>query len=214
MSSIQAILFDFGKVLTLPPNPDAWFRLGELAGLSEQALDEGYWRDRDDYDEGLLTGDEYWQRVAGSPLSPDVLRDLKATDVALWTDMNPPMLDWVNALHAAGFRTGILSNMPDAMAEGICARFDWMRNFDHTVWSHALKMRKPQPGIYAAAVAGLGVPAETILFIDDKAENTQAAEAAGLQAIRYDDHEQFVREMHRRGLGYLLQPSTQTAANG
>lgn len=209
MSDIQAILFDFGKVLSLSPDPGAWSRLGELTGLSEQALDEAYWKYRDDYDAGLLTGDVYWEKVAGQVLSEATSQALKETDVALWTQMNQPMLDWVDALHRAGFRTGILSNMPDAMAEGICARFDWIENFDHAVWSHALKLRKPQPEIYAAAIAGLGVKAGQILFIDDKEENTAAAIDAGMQAIVYVNHDSFVHEMNARGFGALLQPATE-----
>ena len=207
MSEIQAILFDFGKVLSLSPDPAAWLRLRELTGLTEQALHHGYWQYRDDYDEGMTTGDLYWQQVAGRALPGDTLNALKDTDVALWTEMNQPMLDWVDALHRAGFRTGILSNMPDAMAEGICARFDWIENFDHAVWSHALKMRKPQPPIYQAAIQGLGVKPESILFIDDKEENTAAAIAGGMQAIIYSDHDSFVREMNARGLGALLDPA-------
>lgn len=207
MSNIRAILFDFGKVLSLPPNGDAWDRLHELTGLTGEALHDAYWAHRDAYDEGLLTGDKYWRGVVRHPLSKDTLRALKETDVALWTDMNQPMLDWMHALHAAGFRTGILSNMPDAMAEGICERFAWLAKFDHLIWSHVLKLRKPQPAIYEAAIAGLGVPAETILFIDDKDENTRAAEAAGMQAIVYHGHDEFEAEMNARGYGALLHPS-------
>lgn len=207
MADIQAVLFDFGKVLTLAPNQVAWRRMLEIGKLSEAQLEERYWALRDDYDAGLLTSDMYWQRIAGHELSPEELRGLKAADVDLWTDMNAPMLEWVAALHAAGFPTGILSNMPDAMAEGLCARFDWIANFDHTVWSHALKMRKPDPAIYAAAIKGLNLPAANILFIDDKQENIEAAVGAGMQAILYRDHEHFVQEMNSRGLGHLLHPS-------
>lgn len=208
MSGIQAILFDFGKVLSLSPNPLAWLRLRELTGLSEQALQDGYWKFRDDYDAGALTGDLYWQRVTARTVARETLHALKDTDVALWTEMNQPMLEWVGALHAAGFKTGILSNMPDAMAEGICARFDWIGKFHHAVWSHELKLRKPQPEIYAASIAGLGVAPGQILFIDDKEENTAAAVQAGMHAIVYGDHHSFVQEMHARGYGALLHPET------
>ncbi len=207
MPGIQAVVFDFGKVLSLPPNPQAWVQLQHLSGLSNDELQERYWALRDDYDAGALTGDEYWRRIAGRSVSIDTLRALKDSDVALWTDMNVPMLRWVDALHHAGIRTGILSNMPDAMAEGICARFEWISRFHHTIWSYALKLRKPQPEIYAATIEGLGVPANSILFIDDKVENTRAAETAGMQAILYDGHDSFVREMNSRGYGALLQPA-------
>ena len=212
MPNVEAILFDFGKVLSMPPGPAAWAQMQQIAGISEAQLEDRYWRSRDDYDEGLLTGDQYWRAIAGDGVTPDALAALKAADVDLWTDMNQPMLAWVGQLHAAGFRTGILSNMPDAMAEGICERFDWIRNFDHAVWSHALKLRKPQPAIYVAAIEGLGVAADRILFLDDKEENIAAAHDAGMQAILYSDHGSFVQEMNRRGLAPLLLPTKSSAA--
>jgi putative hydrolase of the HAD superfamily len=205
MPPVHAVLFDFGKVLSLPPDPEVWQQMIRLSGLSEQQLEDGYWKFRDDYDAGLLTGDMYWRNIVGDSTSPGQLKQLKAADVALWTQMNRPMLDWVGALHRNGFRTGILSNMPDAMAEGICAQFDWIANFDHAVWSYALKLRKPQPEIYQAAVEGLKTPAENILFLDDKPENIQAAEAAGIQGILYSDHDSFEREMRARGFEHLLE---------
>jgi len=208
MSQIRAVLFDFGKVLTLAPDPRVWEQMRAISQLSEAELQDGYWKYRNDYDAGVLTGDAYWRLIAGDSISDDVLRDLKAADVALWTRMNQPMLQWVASLHQHGFRTGILSNMPDAMAEGIVAQFDWIANFHHTVWSYALKLRKPQPEIYAIAADGLKTPPQNILFIDDKPENTAAAEAFGMQAIVYDNHADFVTEMHARGFGYLLEPET------
>jgi putative hydrolase of the HAD superfamily len=204
---IQAVLFDFGKVLSKPPRPESWQRMKDVSGLSEEQLHERYWAHRDDYDSGHLTGDEYWRGIAGEGVAPESLAALKAADVDMWTDMNEPMMDWVAHLHGSGVRTGILSNMPDSMTEGICAKFDWIDRFDHTIWSHALKLRKPQREIYERAAAGLGLPAEAILFLDDKEENTRAAEEFGMQAIVYADHSGFVDEMHRRGLHHLLPAS-------
>ena len=120
--------------------------------------------------------------------------------------MNLPMLAWVRLLQRSGVRTGILSNMPDAMAEGIGRKFDWIGDFHHTVWSHALRLRKPEQAIYAAAAEGLGVPAGHILFLDDKEENVRAAEQYGMQGIVYRDHPAFEAEMHTRGFGHLLEP--------
>ncbi|SDF18192.1 HAD family hydrolase [Terriglobus roseus] len=212
MPQIRAVLFDFGKVLTLAPDPRVWEQMRTISHLSEEELHDGYWKYRDDYDAGILTGDEYWRLIAGESISADVLRDLKAADVALWTQMNQPMLQWVAALHQHGFRTGILSNMPDAMAEGIVAQFDWIANFHHTVWSYALKLRKPQPEIYAVAAEGLKTPPADILFIDDKPENTEAAEAFGMQAIVYENHDDFIAEMRSRGFSYLLEPESIVSA--
>jgi putative hydrolase of the HAD superfamily len=53
-------------------------------------------------------------------------------------------------------------------------------------------------------VKGLGVPAGEILFVDDREENILAARAVGMVAMQYSGHGEFVREMERLGLGWLL----------
>lgn len=197
MPHLSAVLFDFGKVLTLQPNPAVWIQLKTISGLSEGDLQRDYWRLRDDYDSGHLDGDAYWTAIGqagGKSFTQQTLADLKAADVRLWTEMNTPMLAWVDTLHQAGVRTGILSNMPDAMADGIEAQFAWLTRFHHITWSYKLKLRKPQPEIYAVAVAGLGVPAHEILFVDDIAANIAAARAAGMHALLYARHAEFVSE--------------------
>ena len=210
MNEIQAVLFDFGMVLSLPPDPAAWARMRAITGLSESDLYREYWAHRHAYDSGALTGETYWHKAAqgaGIALEPTQLADLLVADVDLWTQLNLPMVEWAQRLQRAGIRTGILSNMPDAMEAGIVAKFDWLHDFDHNTWSHALKIAKPEAAIYAHAAEGLKTDPAHILFIDDRQDNVEAAIAAGMQAIQYRDHDSFVREMNRRGLGYLLDPT-------
>ncbi len=111
-----------------------------------------YWAHRHDYDRGTLTGETYWHKAAqgaGITLDPVQLADLLVADVDLWTQLNLPMVEWAQRLQRAGIRTGILSNMPDAMETGIVAKFDWIDEFDHHTWSHSLKIAKPEAAIYA-----------------------------------------------------------------
>ncbi len=202
-------MFDYGNVLSGPPNQQAWQSMLGTSGIADAEFHRAYWLHRDDYDDGTLDANAYWQAVAASggfPLDSQRADDLKSADVLLWTDPNEPMRAWVRQVHDAGrVSTGILSNIGDAMAEGIRARFDWIGRFDHAVWSHALRMRKPAPAIYRAAADGLGVPAEAVLFIDDKQENIRGAEAVGMTGVVYADHDQFLAEIRDRGFGWLTQ---------
>lgn len=209
MRPVEAVLFDFGMVLSRPPVPAVWAEMQRVSGLDQDTLHRLYWQHRDAYDRGDLDGDPYWNRIAnegGRELTGEQREQLLALDVDLWTDMNLPMLAWVKLLHRAGIRTGILSNMPGAMAEGIVRKFDWIGDFHSAVWSHALRLHKPDPAIYAAAVNGLGVPPANILFIDDKEENIRGAEQFGMQGIVYSEHDKFAAEMEARGFGHLLRP--------
>jgi putative hydrolase of the HAD superfamily len=208
MNSIHAVLFDYGMVLSAPPDAGAWARILNITGLTEEILDREYWAHRRAYDRGDLTAEAYWHKAAagaGIVLTPTQLTELIAADTDLWSQLNPPMLDWAQRLQRAGIRTGILSNMPNAVEAGLRARHLWIDSFDHHTWSHTLNLLKPEPAIYLHAAEGLRTPPENILFIDDRSENTEAALAIGMQAIHYTTHTAFEHEMHTRGLASLLQ---------
>jgi len=195
--AIQAVLFDYGQVLSQGPNKSAWERFLAILQVSDEVFHPAYWEYRHSYDRGDLDGAAYWQSVAamtGHPgLTPAQLDQLYAADVDLWTDLNHPMLTWAQQLQDRGIRTGILSNIGDQMEHGIRARFDWIGRFDHCTWSHRLKLAKPEAAIYQHAAQGLGLPPGNILFIDDRAENIAAARGVGMATIMYShaDHGAF-----------------------
>jgi putative hydrolase of the HAD superfamily len=210
MSSIKAVLFDFGQVLSLSADPAVWQQMVAISDLSETDFHREYWAHRHDYDRDTLNGQTYWQAVAAgsqTTFTADQIAALIAADVNLWSRLNQPMIEWARHLQRAGIRTGILSNIGDAMAEGLIAKFDWIGAFDHCIWSHSLKLAKPEAAIYRCAAEGLATDPSQILFIDDKIENIEAAEAVGMQAIQYHlDYPAFEQELCRRNLNSLLAP--------
>ena len=210
---IDAVLFDFGMVLSGPPNPEAWARMRTLTGLDEDRLHRAYWEYRHDYDRATLTGPAYWNAVvahAGLTIDQSQLSDLLALDVDLWTDLNLPMVEWAQRLQRAGIRTGILSNIGDCIADGIVAKFPWLSGFAHCTWSHALFMAKPEAAIFLQTAEALQTAPAHILFIDDRPENVAAAAAVGMQAVQYTTHAAFEREMLDRGFGSLLDAGLRT----
>jgi putative hydrolase of the HAD superfamily len=114
------------------------------------------------------------------------------------------MIAWAAALQKAGVKTGILSNIGDAMEDGIRSRFAWVDEFGHRTFSHRLGIAKPDAAIYHHAAQGLGVTEEEILFIDDREENIAAARSVGMTALQYSDHAAFVLAMRDAGLTSLL----------
>jgi putative hydrolase of the HAD superfamily len=208
---VDTVLFDYGQVLSGPPNPAAWAHMRSITGLDEPTLHAAYWALRHDYDRAAFTGPAYWHAVAahaGITLSDTQLAALLAADVDLWTDLNQPMVDWAARLQLAGIRTGILSNIGDAIAEGIIARLPWLAAFDHCTWSYALHLAKPDAEIYLKTAAALHTPPANILFIDDREDNIAAASALGFQTIHYTTHPDFQNQMHQRNFNSLLHPST------
>ena len=212
-SAIQAVLFDYGVVLSGPPDPAAWARMCAITGLDDSQFRPAYWAFRDHYDRGL-TGRDYWQQTgqhAGLELTSTQIDDLIEADNALWTQVNQPMVDWALRLQAAATLTGVLSNLGDEMTTGVLARQPWLTGFDHLLWSHTLKLAKPEPDIYRHAAEGLGVAPANILFIDDRENNVAGGLAAGMQAILYTTQPAFELEMETRGLTELWRTGRMSA---
>jgi putative hydrolase of the HAD superfamily len=206
MSQINAVLFDYGLVLSGPPDPIAWRRMETILNTNHADLHVAYWRHRDDYDLGVLNGVSFWRTVGAElahPPGDEELQQLLEADVDLWTQPNQPMIDWAATLQRAHVSTGILSNMGDAMEAGIVARFPWIAEFSHCTFSHRLGIVKPDERIYRHAIASAGEPPDATLFVDDRIENIEAARAVGLHAIQYLSHEDFLRafrDAHFTGL--------------
>ena len=209
METIKAVLFDYGMVLSGPPDPAAREEMKRILEVDDAKFHEIYWKHRDDYDRGTLKSVAYWEQVAHDlhrTLDAKKLSALIAADSALWTRPNQTMIDWAAALQQAGVKTGVLSNIGDAMEAGIVARFPWIADFTHRTFSHRLGIAKPDAAIYQHAAEGLGVPTGEILFVDDREENVAAARAAGMHAIQYIDHADFLQQMQAAGFSGLIAP--------
>jgi putative hydrolase of the HAD superfamily len=204
---ISAVLFDYGMVLSNVPEDLAWRQLEHVLDAEQEAFQASYWKYRDAYDRGSLSAQTYWESVArdlDTPIDADVLHALIDADTNVWTQPNVEMMEWAARLNRAGIKTGILSNIGDAMEVGVRGRFPALGEFTHHTFSHRLGIAKPDAAIYRHAVEGLGVPEGEILFVDDREENILAARAAGMVAVQYGGHGGFVEEMERMGLGWLL----------
>ena len=205
--SLRAVIFDYGMVLTGPPDPAARLALLGITGLSPARFDALYWVDRHAYDEGKLTGLEFWQkfaRDAGLQLSAAAIEDLNHWDARMWTTQNHAMLAWQRAVRGRGLRTAILSNMGDNVLANMQREFDWFSQFDALVWSFQHGMAKPEPAIYRLVLEKLGTqPAET-LFLDDKPVNVDAARSLGLKALVFSNIDQLRADLIASSLDAAL----------
>jgi putative hydrolase of the HAD superfamily len=201
--AIEAVIFDYGRVLSNSEDPVAKGKLLALTGLDESTLFPAYWRFRHAYDLGELNGGAYWARVAGDAgvsFTPGQIEELIETDILMWASLNEEMLSWVVALQDAGFPTAILSNMGEDMLRYMRQEFGWLAHFQHHTWSCELGIGKPDPAIYTHTCERLGVAPEQTLFLDDKPENIEAAASVGLNAVLFHSIEQLRRDLEARNL--------------
>jgi len=190
-------------VLTGAPVAEAHDAMLRITGLPHDRFEALYWADRHAYDEGKLTGLEFWGKIvrdASLNLDPKAIDDLNSWDARMWTTQNPVMLAWQQNLKQHGLLTAILSNMGDSVLENMQREFDWLSNFDVLLWSFQLKMAKPDPAIYHHALEKLGTRPEETLFIDDKNVNIEAARALGINAILFSTVDHLRKDLIATGL--------------
>jgi putative hydrolase of the HAD superfamily len=204
---LQAVIFDYGEVLSGPPNPQAHQNLLKIAGVAEELFEKAYWAHRLDYDADILNGQTYWQAVARDTeahFTPQQIEQLMEQDAAMWMDLNPAMVAWIPKIKQAGLRLGILSNMGYGVLGYIRPRFDWLDQFDHLTWSCELGVVKPDPAIYLHTLKKLQVQPQEALFIDNLEKNIIAAESVDLHAILFTNVDQLQKDLTQRG--YRLPP--------
>lgn len=200
---LRAVVFDYGMVLTDQPDPTAHSEMMRITGLDQKQLDTFYWADRHAYDEGKLTGLEFWQKIdrdAGLKLDPKLIAELNQWDARMWTTKNDTMVAWQLKLKEHGIKTAILSNMGDNVHENIVREFKWIDSFDVLVWSYQLKTAKPDPAIFKYVLDKLNTRPEETLFLDDKHVNIDAALASGIRGLLFSNVDQLRADLVAQGL--------------
>jgi len=64
---LRAVIFDYGMVLTGPPDPKAHAALLRITGLPLARFESLYWADRHAYDEGKLTASPSGRNLSARP---------------------------------------------------------------------------------------------------------------------------------------------------
>jgi len=202
LPNLKAVIFDFGGVLCHFPPPSQTEALATAAGASHEEFLRAFWGNRIPYDAGHLTALSYWEKIAsqlGKAYTEDQVGEFLRHDIGFWSNFDTVMLDWVDAVRAAGFRTGLLSNLPSDLGEHLRALPGFLGRFDHVTYSYEIGSVKPQAEIYRYSLDGLKVAPDEALFLDDRPENTAAAEALGIHTIlwttRQDSAQHLPREL-------------------
>lgn len=193
--SIDAVLFDYGGVLTLPVRDSiaAWQEADAIDPRSFSRILKA-WLSRDAADgtpihrleTGELSPAEFDTLLAaelttvdGRPLNPQGL--LQRIFAGMQVD--PDMFALIDALRAAGIAVGLLSNSWGNTYPR--ERIDAL--LDPVVISGEVGLRKPHAAIFELALDRLDLPAERVLFIDDAEPNILGARAVGLQGLLHTD---------------------------
>ncbi len=186
MNTLKAVVFDYGKVLSLPPTLEQWQQMSARLGKTPQELQPFYHDCRPDMDRGLDDYVAYWQKVGkgcGRQISAAEALELSDHDNWQWTNESPEMVRLARDLQRAGYKTAILSNMEKRMLAAMREKLAWLDEFDVQIYSCEVGMVKPEAEIFLLCCRRLGCEPHEALFLDDKKENTEGAKKVGMQSF-------------------------------
>lgn len=185
---LRLVLFDMDDVLCRYDRPTRIAHLARLSGRSAGEVEAKIWDSGFELsaDRGQIGGQDYLN-ATGARLGCRLgLEDWIAARRASMTAF-PEMFDLVAQLRRR-HRVAVLTNNVDLVAQhadtllpGIVAAFG-----ADIYASGALRLSKPDPAVFHAMAARLGVTPEESFFVDDLPENVAGARAAGMAAHRFD----------------------------
>jgi putative hydrolase of the HAD superfamily len=216
MSRIEAIVSDFGGVLTTPLL-DAFLGLQQHRGipleafgaaLARAAADNGGANPLFELETGRLTEPEFLVQL-GAALSAELGRhvDLERFGETFFEHLKPneELFAFMRTLHDRGYRMAILTNNVREWEPLWRTMLPIDELFELVVDSGFEGVRKPDPRIYEVTLDRLGVAPEATLFVDDMEINCDAARALGMQAVRFRENAQAIDEIERL-LGQFSEP--------
>lgn len=204
---IRALVVDYGEVLSHPADPVALAEMARAAGAEPELFADAYWRHRESYDRGEVDGPAYWRLVGdavGARVDDDLVARLIESDIALWTRLDEPMVDWVREIVDRGVPVGLLSNMVLEIGAHLRDELLLFEGFASVTYSYEVRLAKPDPGIYRRALESLGAAPEEALFVDDRVANVKAARALGMHAHHFGGRDRLVADVAAH---YELVPS-------
>jgi putative hydrolase of the HAD superfamily len=183
---ISALFLDVGGVLLT----NGWGRHARAAAaqhfdLDEDEMDERHHLTFDTYEEGKLTLDQYLARVVFHTQRSFSREDFRAFMFAQ-SRPHEDMLELVEGLKTRyKLRLVAVSNEGRELTEHRIRTFKLDRLFDSFVASCFVHFRKPDSDMYRVALDVAQVPAERVVYIDDRLMFVQVARSLGLHAIHH-----------------------------
>lgn len=209
MTKPQAIIFDFGFVLLLPQNVDAfWTDLDALAARHGIESGRDMWNALFTSDlwqqakRGQLSEEAFWRESLGKmSIEGDAAIDtFKRELFEHLQEIHPAMRELLDAL-GASYRLAVLSNIETKNFEQwLVTTYDLDGIFEVIVGSADTGYAKPEPEIYQLVLDRLDLPPDQTLFVDDLRRNTKAAEELGIPSIVFTEPDALRATLTERGI--------------
>jgi putative hydrolase of the HAD superfamily len=209
-SGIEAVISDFGGVLTTPLI-QSFMAFQDQTGISAEVLGKGMQAATEangdnplfEMERGEISEAAFLAQLTAAlePLlghRPEMHRFREIYFEAL--DPNPPMIELMRELKASGYRMAMLTNNVREWEPLWRSMLPVDEIFETVVDSGFVGCRKPESRIYSLTLERIRMQPTSCLFVDDVQVNCEGAERAGIAAVHFRDNEQAIAEV-RAALG-------------
>jgi putative hydrolase of the HAD superfamily len=160
--------------------------LSTLTGIDEDTLGMAYHVTREERNTGAYpTSEDSVRALLGAAglaaPSEDLVRDVVEAEEAFGGEIHlyDDSLPTVAALRERGDRTALVSNCSHA-TRSIVEQLGLPARFDAVILSFEVRVRKPEPGIYLAALKAIDADPADAVFVDDQTAYCDGARALGI----------------------------------
>ena len=204
MSRIEAIISDFGGVLT-SPLLNAFVAFQDSSGVSMQELGRAMAAIAKrqaanplfELETGRMSEADFLAAL-GAQLTDQLGRsiELHGFGEQYFEHLHPNdgLIDYMRQLRERGYKMAICTNNVREWEPLWRAKLPVDEIFEVVVDSAFVGTRKPEARIYALTLERLGVPADAALLIDDIEPNCNAARELGLHAVWFRSTEQAIED--------------------
>lgn len=198
---IHNIIFDVAQVLVAYNIRDFALGQGGDPGRMSQAVEiVARYPNWSKVDMGVVSEEEMIYTIIQE--NPNYAQELEVF-LGQWYNAFIPMEGMEKLLvqlQAAGYALYYLSNFPQQAFDYIYKKFSIFQIVAQGVVSYQVQMVKPDPAIYYALLNKFDLRAEESIFIDDREENTAAAETLGFFAHTFTTVLRFEEYLSHLGL--------------
>ena len=194
--TIKAVLFDFGGVLVRTYDYSGRRKWEEKLGLEKGGLEGAVFNSETALEASL-------GRVGYLEVWRFVQKTLQVTDLELeelrqdfWSGdrLDLELVNFIRSLRPR-FITAVLSNAWSNARKVFEEKYLLHEAFDRLFISAEISLAKPDHRIYHLVAKELGVSPTEAVFVDDVAENVQAAAEAGMSGIRFVSSLQVINDL-------------------
>ena len=208
MGTIEAVIWDFGGVLTTSPF-EAFNRYEQANGLPDDFIrginatnpESNAWAQ---FESAQISLEEFDAAFAAEAAAKGAKVPGRDVIGLLSGDLRPRMVEVLKRckehFKVACITNNVKSGTGPAMATSDAKREQTgavMELFDLVVESSIEGIRKPNPEIYRLTCARLGVAPDACAFLDDLGINLKPARQLGMHTIKVVEEDQAIRELEQ-----------------